>query len=480
MSRNLILTTIISILSLCVHAQTKIVRIADIEVYPQYLNEYIKAGKEIAATSMQKEPGVICLFPCQQKDAKTRFRILEIYASQEAYQHHIHTKHFMHYKQETKKMVKSLKLNDINPIDTGNMENLFKRMTNNTNQNIMELTTRQQALVLIASMEAKGDIEGLKTTLNNGFDCGLTVSEAKEALSQLYAYTGFPRSLNALSALQQVIKEREEKVLMTEKGVEADAKPADYDALKAGTAVQTQLCGGKPFDYTFAPQTDYYLKAHLFGDIFSRNTLSFADRELVTIGAISALPGCESQLLAHVSGCLNMGVTGAQLREIPSLLRSKLGEEEANRTDKAVATVLNESVVVAKNVDLSIWPKGEPNKEYAQYFTGNSYLADMDSQNGGPHNVTFEPRCRNNWHIHHKCVQILVCVAGRGWYQEWGKPAVEMKTGSVIAIPEGVKHWHGAARDSWFQHLAYTTKVEEGASNEWLEPVSDEVYDKLK
>lgn len=345
---------------------------------------------------------------------------------------------------------------------------------------IMELTTRQQSLVLIASMEAKGDMEGLAAALNTAFDNRLTISEAKEALSQLYAYTGFPRSLNALGALQQVIKDREAKGLTTEQGTEADALPADYDALKAGTSVQTQLCGGKPYSYTFAPQTDYYLKAHLFGDIFSRSILSFSDRELVTIGAIAALPGCEPQLLAHVSGSLNMGVTRGQLRDIPSLLRSKVGEVEANRAVKAVASVLNELVETVDSVDFSVWPKGKPNTAYAKYFIGNSYLADMNGAKGGPVNVTFEPRCRNNWHIHHNCVQVLICVAGRGWYQEWGKPAVEMTPGTVIAIPEGVKHWHGAARDSWFQHLTYMAKVEKDASSEWLEPVTDEVYDKLK
>jgi quercetin dioxygenase-like cupin family protein len=125
----------------------------------------------------------------------------------------------------------------------------------------------------------------------------------------------------------------------------------------------------------------------------------------------------------------------------------------------------------------SKWPKGEPNTAYAQYFVGNSYLADVG---GGVHNVTFEPRCRNNWHIHHKAVQVLICVAGRGWYQEWGKEAVEMTPGTIIAIPAEVKHWHGAAKDSWFQHLTYHKDVQEGASNEWLEPVTDDVYDKLK
>lgn len=135
--------------------------------------------------------------------------------------------------------------------------------------------------------------------------------------------------------------------------------------------------------------------------------------------------------------------------------------------------------VMQEKVDFNVWPKGELNSAYAQYFIGNSYLAPLEASNGGPVNVTFEPRCRNNWHIHHKSVQVLICVAGRGWYQEWGKEPVSMRPGTVIAIPAEAKHWHGAAKDSWFQHLTYMAKVEEGASNEWLEPVVDEVYNKL-
>ena len=305
-------------------------------------------------------------------------------------------------------------------------------------QQDMELTKRQQALVAIAANEAKGNLEGLKQALNEGFENGLTISEAKEALSQLYAYTGFPRSLNALGALQQVIKEREAEGKRTEAGREDDQLPKDYDALKQGTAVQTRL-SGQPFNYAFAPQTDYYLKAHLFGDIFARNNLTFADREIVTVSAISALAGCEPQLKAHVSGARNMGVSDGQLHNIPGVLRARVG--------------------------------------YGQFFIGNSYLADMGN---GLFNVTFEPGCRNNWHVHHHQVQVLICVAGRGWYQEWGKPAVEMTPGTVIHIPAEAKHWHGAARDSWFQHLTYHTNIEEGASNEWLEPVTDEVYNQVK
>ncbi len=346
-------------------------------------------------------------------------------------------------------------------------------------QKKMELTNKQKALVVIAANEAKGDINKLKKALFDGFETGLTISEAKEALSQLYAYTGFPRSLNALGALQQVIKERTEAGLTTEEGREADPLPANYDALKRGTEVQTQLVGGNTFTYEFAPQTDYYLKAHLFGDIFARNNLSFAEREIVTVSAIAALSGCEPQLKAHVSGARNMGVSDEQLRSIPEVLRSNVGETEAVRCEQALASVFGYACQAVLTVDFSIWPKGEPNP-YSQYFSGKSYLAAMGGDKAGLFNVTFEPGCRNNWHTHHGQVQVLICVAGRGWYQEWGKEAIEMTPGTVIAVPAEVKHWHGAARNSWFQHLTYHTQVKEGASNEWLEPVTDDMYNKLK
>ena len=130
-----------------------------------------------------------------------------------------------------------------------------------------------------------------------------------------------------------------------------------------------------------------------------------------------------------------------------------------------------------QTVDFNVWPKGEFNADYAQFFTGNSYLATLTDD---LLNVTFEPRCRNNWHIHHKAVQVLTWVSGRGWYQEWGKDAVELKPGVVITIPAEVKHWHGAAKGSWMQHLTYHKDIQEGTSNEWLEAVTDEQYDMLE
>ena len=128
-----------------------------------------------------------------------------------------------------------------------------------------------------------------------------------------------------------------------------------------------------------------------------------------------------------------------------------------------------------------VFPIGTRNEAYAKYFMGQSYLAPVSTSQVGIFNVTFEPGCRNNWHIHHASEgggQILICVAGRGYYQEWGKEAVEMKPGDVINIPAGVKHWHGAAPDAWFSHLAIEVPGKD-TSNEWLEPVEED-YHKLK
>ncbi|HIS86170.1 MAG TPA: cupin domain-containing protein [Candidatus Faecivicinus avistercoris] len=121
---------------------------------------------------------------------------------------------------------------------------------------------------------------------------------------------------------------------------------------------------------------------------------------------------------------------------------------------------------------------GNPNDAFAQYFSGNSYLQPLAPAVA---NVTFEPGCRNNWHIHHASKgggQILLCTDGEGWYQEWGKPAQALRPGDAVTIPAGVKHWHGAAKDSWFAHIAISVPGE-NTSNEWLEPVSDAEYDAL-
>lgn len=124
------------------------------------------------------------------------------------------------------------------------------------------------------------------------------------------------------------------------------------------------------------------------------------------------------------------------------------------------------------------FPLGQKNEAYAPYFIGQSYLAVLTLEGVPAFNVTFEPGCRNNWHIHHKGGQILLCTAGTGWYQEEGKPAQLLNPGDVVNIPAGVNHWHGATKDSWFAHVALSVPVE-GSTNEWLGPVTDEEYNKL-
>ena len=320
------------------------------------------------------------------------------------------------------------------------------------NVNGETLTERQKGLAACACLMAQGDLERLEPAVRSALDGGVTVNELKEAFSQLYAYTGFPRSLNALGVLNKVLENRQPG---WQDGKPWE-RPAVWDdaakALQQGTEVQTRL-SGRPFDYTFCPQDDYYLKSHLFGDIFAGNQLTAADREIVTVAALSGLDRVAPQLAAHKRGAVNMGNSQALVDELAAWL------------DHEGYTLR------------SGFPKGAPNSGYAQYFSADSYLAPIHPANltEGEKtvlpfaNVTFEPGCRNNWHIHHGMHQILICVSGKGWYQEWGKEPIELLPGMVIDIPEGVKHWHGAQKDSWFQH--YTTHVPTGGeqSNEWLE-----------
>ena len=365
-----------------------------------------------------------------------------------------------------------------------------KQQAETKDMNQLSFTTEQAAwMSVIACDEAKGDLVALESAIHNGLEAELTVSQIKEALSQLYAYTGFPRSLNALGVLQRVIGDRQAKGVKVIMGEDANPLGDDYDALKEGTRVQTQLVG-KAFEYEFAEATDYYLKAHLFGDIFARDNLTYADRELVTVSALSGLEGVEPQLKAHIAGARNMGVSEEQLQGIVVAFAASGLLNEAGRLAKAynelstsnLPTSLNSPYlqIVPSGKEPSTlnlpWPQGKSNDAYAQYFVGQSFLQPYF---GGVANVTFEPRCRNNWHVHHGAVQVLICVSGKGWYQEWNKPAVPLVPGTVIAIPEGVKHWHGAAADSWMQHLAIHTQEQPGATNEWLEPVSDTQYNKL-
>lgn len=239
----------------------------------------------------------------------------------------------------------------------------------------------------------------------------------------------------------------------------------------------------------FAPEFAHYNDDVLFGENWNNEDIDVKTRSILTVTALMAQGITDSSLKFHLQNAKDHGVTQKEIAAIITHVGFYAGWPKA----WAVFNLAKEVWVVDEAADKAIdakarhqasmvFPIGQPNDAFAQYFIGQSYLAPISTSQVGIFNVTFEPGCRNNWHIHHAKEgggQILICVAGRGYYQEWGKEAIEMKPGDCINIPEGVKHWHGAAPDSWFSHLAIEVPGVNG-SNEWLEPVDEAQYGILK
>ena len=237
----------------------------------------------------------------------------------------------------------------------------------------------------------------------------------------------------------------------------------------------------------FAPKFAELNDDVLFGEVWSRtDKLGLRDRSMVTITALVSSGITDSSLTYHLQTAEKNGITRTEIAEILTQVGFYAGWPKAWAAFRLAKDVWTEETEAAdekaKFEREMIFPIGQPNDAYAQYFIGQSYLAPVSSEQVSINNVTFEPGCRNNWHIHHATKgggQLLVCVAGTGWYQEWGKPARLLRPGDVVNIPAGVKHWHGATADSWFAHLAIEVPGEK-TSNEWLEPVTDEEYNKLQ
>ncbi|RZL90745.1 MAG: carboxymuconolactone decarboxylase [Variovorax sp.] len=201
------------------------------------------------------------------------------------------------------------------------------------------LSLRQQAIIPIAALGAIGDMSRLGPALEQGLDAGLTVNDAKEILVQLYAYAGFPRSLNALAELMKVAEARKKRGIKDAQGREPVRPiPTGEALLAAGTANQTKLLGGpaKGALYEFAPAADQYLKTHLFGDIFERDNLDWQSRELATVGMLSALQGADSQLQAHMGFSMNVGITAGQLSQLTQVLAERVNAETSLRAQEAL------------------------------------------------------------------------------------------------------------------------------------------------
>lgn len=202
------------------------------------------------------------------------------------------------------------------------------------------LSSKQQSIIPIGAYAASGNISKLNLSLNQGLDSGLTVNDAKEILVQVYAYAGFPRSLNALAELMKVLDARKQRGIQDTPGRVPSRAIPKGDALRAaGTVNQTQLAGSPVVGplFEFAPVIDEFLKSHLFGDIFERDNLDWQSRELATVGMLAALPGAESQLQAHIRISMNVGFTASQLRQLAQVLTDSVDADHGKRATEALS-----------------------------------------------------------------------------------------------------------------------------------------------
>lgn len=229
----------------------------------------------------------------------------------------------------------------------------------------------------------------------------------------------------------------------------------------------------------FAPKFAELNDDVLFGEVWSReDKLSLKMRSIVTVTALISKEIVDNSLTYHLSAARQNGVTKTEMAEILTHLAFYAGWPNAWAAFRLAKEVYADDC--STEVHGGFFGMGEPNVNFAKYFIGSSYLKPLTNPEETVFiaNVTFEPGCRNNWHIHHAAKgggQILLCVDGEGWYQEENKPARSLRPGDVVAIPAEVKHWHGAKPDSWFSHLAIECPGE-NTSNEWLEAVTDDVY----
>jgi quercetin dioxygenase-like cupin family protein/alkylhydroperoxidase/carboxymuconolactone decarboxylase family protein YurZ len=443
-------------------------------------------------------------------------------------------------------------------------------------QNMNTLDSKQQQIVCISAFTATGDLENLKTALNSGLDTGLTVNEVKEILVQMYAYTGFPRSLNAINTLIAVLEERKAKGISDETG-EIPNGFSDKNKYAKGKQTIETLSGRKETELTganaFAPAIDEFLKEHLFADIFGRGVLTYEQRELATVSALSALQNVGPQLNAHKFIGKNVGLTDGQLNRLLQIVQNgqhkqmidarqmifriseieiypqyldeymkeagEVGEISVNseagviciypmqvKRDKNQIRIVeiysdgqayNQHIQSAhfqkykqgtlhmvKSLDLvdtdalnpqmageifnkvqagqtSVYPKG--NRAPVEWFSGIVWLNSLVNpaeieELYSIGQVTFEAAARTHWHTH-PAGQILLCTGGKGWYQERGKPARALKKGDTVVIPKDVEHWHGAVADTQFVHIAVTNN-KNGSGVTWLNPVTNEEYNKLE
>lgn len=367
-------------------------------------------------------------------------------------------------------------------VSLGSFSNIMSAQTNMNNQS---LDTKAQSVVTIAAFTANGDLEQLRKALNGGLDSGLTINETKEMLAQLYAYCGFPRSLNAINTLMSVVEDRKKRGITDKDGKTATPLTDTTDKYERGRKRLETLTGqpqskpAKGFG-EFSPTIDRFLKEHLFADIFDSDVLSYQQRELITISALATMPGVQPQLESHLSIGMNTGLTVSQLNEVFDLIGKHIDEQQAEAARKSLVKVTAREeakmgTTQSKNDD-TIFPRGK--RAPADYFTGTVYLQMLAEKTESNHyslgSVTFEPGARSNWHTH-PAGQTLIVINGEGLYQERGKPIKTISKGQTIVCNPNVEHWHGASPKTEMTHIAVTNDTG-GGGVVWLKPVTDDEY----
>jgi 4-carboxymuconolactone decarboxylase len=359
-----------------------------------------------------------------------------------------------------------------------------------------DLDRRQKSIVNIASLTAIGDLVKLKPALESGLDAGLSVNEIKEVFLHLYAYCGFPRSIRGLQTFMSVLDERKAKGINDNVGRQASPIKDKRSKYERGKANLGKLSGqpqdGPPKGYAaFAPEIEVFLKEHLFADLFDRDVLTYAERELVTVSVNASIGGVGPMVQSHMAISLNTGITPNQLVQLVNLVEANVGKKEADAARSVLIEVLK-SKGLEKDVNLTnnsksqnttgkegelvpVFPKGE--KFISDNYTGDLwvyYLVHADSLNPNTvANVTFAPGARSHWHSH-PSGQTLLAADGVGYYQEKGQPKRIVKRGDVITCQPNVEHWHGASRDQGFVQIAISPASKQPIQRG--KPVTDEEY----
>ncbi|MCD8272962.1 carboxymuconolactone decarboxylase family protein [Akkermansia sp.] len=356
-----------------------------------------------------------------------------------------------------------------------------------------ELTSRQKHIITIAAYTGKGNLHQLRPALNAALDSGLTINEIREVLVHSYAYCGFPRSLRGLQTFISVLDKRKSQGIADVPGRDASPSKDKRSRYDRGCAILAEISGapvnGPKADYAeFAPVMERFLKEHLFADIFERDILTYDERELATVSLLAAIGGVEPMARSHMGICLNLGITPEQLHQLLDIVSRRISPAEADAAREELNTLLQEKGLPvvsgtgqdAGKTEKSLFPTGTPLSDNPN-FTGEAWLqmlvSKADSLDCTVGHVTFAPGARNSWHAH-PGGQILLCTSGKGYYQEKGKHPQILRSGDVVKILPNVVHWHGAAPDSEFTHIAIGPRQNKGGVV-WLNAVTEEEYNKL-